>query len=415
MYTLAIYVYAALAWVVALFDKKVRKLVRGHCRTFAILQEHIRPQDRVVWFHAASLGEFEQGRPIIERLRQEHPEVHILLTFFSPSGYEVRKHYPCADTVCYLPFDTPANARRFVRLAHPRVALFIKYEFWENYLKALRRTEALVYNVSTILRPTQHFFRPWGTARPLRLFHRFFVQNEQTRQLLASVGISQATVTGDTRFDRVLAVSRQATELPVVAAFADGHPTIVVGSSWEADEAIYIPYLRQHPDWRLIIAPHVISPGRMAALEQALRGFRVVRYSTTLDAANEGSPTQEDAADGRGQALLIDCYGLLSNIYRYAHVAIVGGGFGAGIHNVLEAAVYGIPVLFGPNNRRFAEAQDLLRQRGAFQYSSSDTFARAMDSLISDPAARERAGAVAGDYVLSHAGAADAVYHAVFG
>lgn len=404
MYTLAIYLYAALVWLAALFNKKARLLVRGHCRTFSILKARIRGQDRVVWFHAASLGEFEQGRPLIERLKKECPHLHILLTFFSPSGYEVRHDYPHADTVCYLPFDTPANARRFVRLAHPEVAIFIKYEFWENYLKALRRTPARVYSVSTILRPNQYFFRPWGSPRPLRLFHHFFVQDERTRQLLAQVGIHCATVTGDTRFDRVLAIAKQAAHLLRVAQFVHGHPTLVAGSSWEGDEDIYIPYFAQHPDWRLIIAPHVVSPARLQALERRLQGRHVVRYS-----ALSASPLPPDA-----DVLLIDCYGLLSSIYRHGQVAIVGGGFGNGIHNVPEAAVYGLPVLFGPNNRRSREAQDLLRLGAAFQFTDAASFAHAMDALVADPQARLRAGHAAGQYIRDHAGASDACFRAIF-
>ena len=379
MYSLAIYIYMLCAGVVSLFNRKARLLIRGHRDTWRILRSQIGDR-RYVWFHAASLGEFEQGRPLMERLRREHPEKRILLTFFSPSGYEVRKNYEGADVVCYLPFDTPLNARKFVRLAKPEMAFFIKYEFWRNYIDVLYHQEIPVYSVSSIFRENQIFFRPYGYkyARVLRRITHLFVQNEASRELLKRLGVTQVSVVGDTRFDRVIDIRRQARELPVAeAATRQGH-VIVAGSTWPPDEDILIPYFNSHPDCRLILAPHVVSEDHLREIEQKLQR-PALRYSQA---------TPESAA--KADCLLIDGYGLLSSIYRYATVAYVGGGFGVGIHNVPEAAVYGVPVFFGPNNRKFREAQDLL-----------------------DAQALTQAGQAAGRYISNNAGATDAVFSVV--
>ncbi len=415
MYNLAIYIYSYGAKFAALFSKKIKKLVEGQRHTFDILRKGIGADDRVVWFHAASLGEFEQGRPIMERLRREHPEYKILLSFFSPSGYEVRKDYEGADVVCYLPFDTPHNARKFIRLAHPEVALFIKYEFWENYLMRLHRRHVKTYSVSSIFRPGQYFFSRFGSARALRQFDHFFVQNQQSKDLLNSIGIQAVTITGDTRFDRVLNIRNAAKPLPVVEQFMQSAEPVgapcphrkifIAGSSWELDEAIYIPYFREHPDWKLIIAPHVISESHKQSLRELLSDRHVVLY-TQVEA---GQATLDGA-----EVLIVDCFGKLSSIYRYGAVALVGGGFGAGIHNVPEAAVYGIPVLFGPNNKKFREAQALLKCGGSFEFSDADSFAAVMDCFRSDTAALVRAGKSAGSYISHNAGAADACYQAIF-
>lgn len=407
-YNLAIFLYAACAWVVALFSKKVRKMVEGHCQTYNILKKNIAKEDRVVWFHAASLGEFEQGRPIIERVKRERPELKVLLTFFSPSGYEVCKHYEGADVVCYLPFDLPGNAHWFVRMAHPEIAVFIKYEFWENYLRRLHKRGTKIYSVSSVFRQKQYFFRWWGSPHTLYHFDRFFVQNEHSKQLLAQIGIDKVQVTGDTRFDRVLSIRQQAAPLPLVEKFiANSTKVFIAGSSWEADEDIYIPYFLQHPDWRLIIAPHVVSSTRLHAIEKALSEKRkCVRYSCL---EKTGGKVPKGAS-----VLIIDCYGKLASIYRYGQVALIGGGFGAGIHNVPEAAVYGLPILFGPNNKRFVEAQALLYRGGAFEYNDANQFARIMDGFIAQPATMTQAGRIAGKYIADHAGAADACFDAIF-
>ena len=402
MYSLAIYIYMLCAGVVSLFNRKARLLIRGHRDTWRILRSQI-GDGRYVWFHAASLGEFEQGRPLMERLRREHPEKRILLTFFSPSGYEVRKNYEGADVVCYLPFDTPLNARKFVRLAKPEMAFFIKYEFWRNYIDVLYHQEIPVYSVSSIFRENQIFFRPYGYkyARVLRRITHLFVQNEASRELLKRLGVTQVSVVGDTRFDRVIDIRLQARELPVAeAATRQGH-VIVAGSTWPPDEDILIPYFNSHPDCRLILAPHVVSEDHLREIEQKLQR-PALRYSQA---------TPESAA--KADCLLIDGYGLLSSIYRYATVAYVGGGFGVGIHNVPEAAVYGVPVFFGPNNRKFREARELIEAGGCFEIHSADDFNRQADRLFADAQALTQAGQAAGRYISNNAGATDAVFSVV--
>ena len=398
MYTLAIYLYLLCVKVAALFHKKARLMVNGHRNTWRLLRSM--PKGEYYWFHAASLGEFEQGRPLMERLRRQHPEARILLTFFSPSGYEVRKNYDGADVVCYLPFDTPFNARRFVRMVQPKMVFLIKYEFWRNYIACLHHRGVPVYSVSSIFRPDQVSFRWYGRkyARCLRRVTHFFVQNEASRTLLARLGITDVTIVGDTRFDRVIDIREAARPLPLVERFAGTYRVLVAGSSWGPCEDLIIPYFNTHPNLKLVLAPHVVSADHLAEIERKLERPGV-RYS-------EATPKSVAEAD----CLIIDCYGLLSSIYRYATVAYVGGGFGVGIHNVPEAAVYGCPVLIGPNNRKFREAQDLLAAGGCIEVTDAATFAAAMDRFLGDRQALAEAGEAAGRYIHSNAGAADAIY-----
>lgn len=412
MYTLGIYIFVLGMLIAAIFHKKARKMVVGISQTYLLLRRHIKKTDRVVWFHAASLGEFEQGRPLMERLRVEHPEYKILLTFYSPSGYEVRKDYEGADLVCYLPFDTPGNALSFLRLAHPEIAIFIKYEFWTNYLITCRRKGVKTYSVSSIFRPDQYFFKwhmfgKYPTLKPLRQFDHLFVQNESSKKLLADYGINCVTVVGDTRLDRVIAIKNAAAPLPLVEQFAGNSPCFIAGSSWGPDEEIYIPYFSKHKDWKLIIAPHVISETHLKDIEKLLddNGFKSVRYTEIEKGAQSG----EGAS-----ALIVNCFGKLSSIYRYGKVALVGGGFGVGIHNVPEAAVYGIPVIFGPNNQKFREAQALRACGGSFEYQDDASFAALMDNFINNPEALQKAGEAAGGYINSNAGAAEKCFNAIF-
>lgn len=413
MYTIGIYIFVLGMLIAAIFHKKARKMVMGIGQTYLLLRRHIKKTDRVVWFHAASLGEFEQGRPLMERLRVEHPEYKILLTFYSPSGYEVRKDYEGADLVCYLPFDTPGNAFSFLRLAHPEIAIFIKYEFWTNYLITCRRKGIKIYSVSSIFRPDQYFFKwhifgKYPAIKPLRQFDHLFVQNESSKKLLADSGINCVTVVGDTRLDRVIAIKNAAAPLPLVEQFAGDSPCFIAGSSWGPDEEIYIPYFAQHKDWKLIIAPHVISETHLKEIEALLNdnGITHVRY-TQLE-KNEVPVSSEVGA------LIVNCFGKLSSIYRYGKVALVGGGFGMGIHNVPEAAVYGIPVLFGPNNQKFREAQALKACGGSFEYQDNASFAALMDNFINNPEALKKAGDAADGYINANAGATDKCFNAIF-
>ena len=281
IYNLIIYFYLLGVAVYSLFNEKVRKMWRGERAAFKVLKEKVDPNAKYVWFHAASLGEFEQGRPLMERLRQDHPEYKILLTFFSPSGYEVRKNYQGADIICYLPLDTPVSAIRFLRLIRPVMAFFIKYEFWYNYLHILKHRHVPVYSVSSIFRPDQVFFKWYGRqyGRVLNCFTHFFVQNEQSKELLAKIGITNVSIVGDTRFDRVLQIKEAAKQLPVVEKFTNGAKVFVAGSSWQPDEEIFIKYFNAHPDWKLIIAPHVIGEDHLRQIEKLLEGRKVLRYT----------------------------------------------------------------------------------------------------------------------------------------
>jgi len=401
MYNLVIYLYLLGVAVYSRFNEKVRKMWRGERDAFRILREKVDPEAKYVWFHAASLGEFEQGRPLMERLRKDHPEYKILLTFFSPSGYEVRKNYEGADIITYLPLDTITNARRFLRTVRPVAAFFIKYEFWYNYLHILKHRGVPVYSVSSIFRPEQVFFKWYGRqyGRVLKCFTHFFVQNEVSRELLGRIGITNVTVVGDTRFDRVLQIKEQAKQLTAVAAFVQDSPVFVAGSSWPPDEDIFIRYFNAHRDWKLIIAPHVIGEDHLLQIERLLAGRRVVRYTAAGQQADLAS----------AEVLIIDCFGLLSSIYHYGQVAYVGGGFGVGIHNVLEAAVWDVPVFFGPNNERFQEAQGLKAAGGGFDIDTYEAFARQMDLFRTDAAQLRAAGAKAGQYVKGKAGATEKV------
>ena len=383
--------------IASLFNKKVKKMWAGERQAVKVLKEKVDPEARYIWFHAASLGEFEQGRPLIEHLRETHPEYKILLTFFSPSGYEVRKNYEGADIICYLPLDTIRNARRFLRAIKPVMAFFIKYEFWYNYLHILQHRGVPTYSVSSIFRPDQIFFQWYGRqyGRVLKCFTHFFVQNMESKALLAKLGITDVDVVGDTRFDRVLQIKEASKQLPIVEQFtAHAQKVFVAGSSWLPDEEVFIKYFDIHKDWKLIIAPHVISDEHLSQIFELLKGRRVVRYTEA---------TEENVKDA--EVLIIDCFGLLSSIYHYGTVSYVGGGFGVGIHNVLEAAVWDIPVVFGPNNKHFQEAQGLMLVQGGFEIKDYQSFRDLMMRFETDAFFLQNAGENAGAFVKSRAGA----------
>ena len=403
MYDILMYLYLLGVAIYSLFDEKVRKMWRGEREAFSVLKSQVDPDAKYVWFHAASLGEFEQGRPLMELLRQRHPEYKILLTFFSPSGYEVRKNYQGADIICYLPLDTRVNAIRFLRLVRPVMAFFIKYEFWYNYLHILRHRKVPVYSVSSIFRPDQVFFRWYGReyAHVLRCVTRFFVQNEESKRLLEDLGLKDVMVVGDTRFDRVLQIKEAAKQLPIAEAFSRGHKVFVAGSSWPPDEDVFIPFFNQHPEWKVIIAPHVIGDEHLRQILSKLKRKTVLYTDTT--------PEEAASAD----CLVINCFGLLSSIYRYGEVAYVGGGFGVGIHNVLEAAVWGMPVIFGPNNKNFQEALGLLDAGGGFEINDDEDFVKIMDQLISDRQMLCSSSEKAGTFVNGQAGATRKVMEAL--
>ena len=420
IYNLVIYLYLLGVAIYSRFNEKVRKMWRGEREAFKILREKVDPNAKYVWFHAASLGEFEQGRPLMEQLRKDHPEYKILLTFFSPSGYEVRKNYEGADIITYLPLDTITNARRFLRTVRPVMAFFIKYEFWYNYLHILKHRGVPVYSVSSIFRPEQVFFKWYGRqyGRVLNCFTHFFVQNEISKELLAKIGITNTTVVGDTRFDRVLQIKEAAKQLPIVESFVKDAPQVfVAGSSWPPDEEIFIKYFldklsgkaerNEHKNWKLIIAPHVIGEDHLKQIEKLLEGRKVIRYTEAEKMVNGQLSMVNDY-----EVLIINCFGLLSSIYHYGNVAYVGGGFGVGIHNLLEAAVWDVPVFFGPNNQKFQEAQGL-KTSGGFEISSYEDFAAQMDRFAADDAYLQEQGQKAGHFVKGQSGATQKVLSSV--
>ena len=412
IYSFGMYLFTWGAIISSLFVKKIRHQVKGQAQTWVKLYKNIKKNDKVIWFHAASLGEFEQGRLLMERVRKNLPQYKILLTFFSPSGYEVRKDYEGADVVCYLPFDTPDNAATFLKLAHPDIVIFIKYEFWYHFLHRAHKRGAKVYSVSSIFREDQHFFKWYGMTQVLDQIDSFFVQNEQSKQLLNQINLDNVTVVGDTRFDRVIKIKQASADLPLVKTFTNGHPTFIAGSSWQPDEEIYIPYFNQHKDWKLIIAPHKITGHHLNELRGWLTDRKVLFFSEIT--TEDGQQAVDDTVLKEAEVLIIDCFGKLSSIYRYGDLALVGGGFGAGIHNVPEAAVYGIPVIFGPNNKKFQEAQALLACKGSFEFSDEASFKTLVDEFITHPEKMKQAGQAASQYIYGNAGAVDKCYQAIF-
>ncbi|MBQ9547026.1 MAG: 3-deoxy-D-manno-octulosonic acid transferase [Bacteroidales bacterium] len=412
VYSIGIYAYLFGVRVASLFNVKARQMVRGWRDTREALFRFASQcgSSPVAWFHAASLGEFEQARPVLEKFRSLHPEYKVVLTFFSPSGYEVRKNYDQADLVCYLPMDTPANARRLVQTVSPRVAFFVKYDFWFNYLDRLRRQGCRTYIFSAIFRPSHYFFRPYGKwfLRQLRqCFALIFVQNQQSLQLLRTNGVENSLLAGDTRFDRVNDIAQKAPHFDEIESFigpnADGSPcqVLMAGSSWEPDEQ----YIKRYFDHRqgalkMILAPHVISETHIASIITLFGSDNCVCYSQL-----KGDAT----AYADRKVLIIDNIGMLSSLYRYAHVAYIGGGWGRGIHNTLEAVTFGKPVVFGPNHRKFQEAQDLLALGGGFTYSDYETLQTTLDRLFDDGEAYARSSQTCTDYLHRNLGSSDLI------
>lgn len=404
LYKLGIFLYAFVVRLISPFHKKARKMIVGHKDTYKILREKVDPRAEYIWFHAASLGEFEQGRPIIEAVKEKYPHYKILLTFFSPSGYEVRKDYPLADIICYLPFDKKRNVKKFLGLIQPKMAIFIKYEFWYNFVSILHKQSIPVYMVSAIFRPEQMFFKWYGKRmqKVLHLYELLCVQDERSKQLLESVGVTAVSVCGDTRFDRVIEVSKDAKTIDLIDKFSvvareKGQKILIVGSSWPKDEDVYIPYFNTTDNLKLIIAPHEINESHLKYIESNLKR-KTIRYSQA---------SVENIADY--DCVIIDCFGLLSSIYRYGQIAYVGGGFGVGIHNVLEAAVYSVPVIFGPNFKKFIEALGLIEAGGGYSIADYNAFRGLMDEFLQYDETLVSAGKLAGDFVSQNSGAADRV------
>jgi 3-deoxy-D-manno-octulosonic-acid transferase len=414
IYNTAIAFYDFGVRIAAQFNGKAKKMIAGHSEVFDKLRSSINPNASYIWIHAASLGEFEQGRPIIEMIRREMPEKKVLLTFFSPSGYEIRKDYSGADCVCYLPFDLPTNAKKFIEIVRPEKAIFVKYEIWRNYLYALHHRNIPTYLVSAAFRPEQAFFRRYGIWYRywLRWFTHIFVQDERSKLLLQEIKINNVTIAGDTRFDRVTDIMRTRRKIPEVEKFISPDSneirpqlTFIAGSSWEPDENVYIPWINNHPDVKAIIAPHEFDDKRLQLLKNRCKNGAVLL-----------SEVKEDMTILRNnpQTLIIDCFGLLSSIYAYGDIAYIGGGFGVGIHNINEAAVYGIPVIFGPNHSKFIEANEIRVLGGGLSVDSEQSFSHIADRLLYDKREREHRGKWAGEYIAEKIGATPLIFSHIF-
>ncbi len=401
LYNLSVFVYYLAIRVYAPFNAKAKKWVKGRSHYFSRLKATIPEKEKLLWFHCASLGEFEQGRPVMEALKIHYPDHKILLTFFSPSGYDIRKNYPGADYVFYLPVDTRRNARKFIRITNPRMAFFIKYEFWYNYISELSKNKIPLVFISTAFRRSQYFFYPWGkwARKQLQKVTWFFVQNQNSLDLLHGIRVYHAEVGGDTRFDRVARLAEEYRDIPKISHFKTHTPLIVAGSTWPADEDILLELMENAKDeFKLVIAPHEIHREHVQEVMRKFGKFHPLLYSgAEMDSLL------------KSRVLIIDNIGLLSHLYRYGTMAYIGGGFGAGIHNILEAATYSKPVIFGPNYHKFNEAKELIKSNGAFVARNSAELSKIVHDLLNKKDKYEHAAATAGDYVKSNTGATQLV------
>lgn len=401
LYNLGIGAYSLAIKLAAPFYEKAGLLRKGRKEVWNKIRNFQRGKERLVWFHAASLGEFEQGRPVIEKLKQIQPETRVLLTFFSPSGYEIRKNYNGADYILYLPADTPRNARKLINAFRPDAAVFIKYEFWYHYLHELNKNNIPVYLISAIFRPEQPFFKNWGRLhrQMLSFFRCLYVQDKRSVELLENIGIQNVKLTGDTRFDRVKQIASHAKTIQKAEQFCQGQPTVVCGSTWPPDEDILMEYINHYSgNYKWIIVPHEIHETHIKSILTKCHK-RIALYS------------EENRNFADAEVLVIDCIGLLSSIYQYGKIAYIGGGFGVGIHNTLEAAAYGIPVIFGPKYRKFNEAVALIEQGGGFSIQNGKDLQELLNSLIGSPSITATAGEKALQYVNSQLGATDIICH----
>ena len=357
IYNIGIVIYGLLIRLASLFNAKAKLFVEGRKNVFAKIAQKISPSDRPIWYHFASLGEFEQGRPVLEKLKLAYPLQKVVVTFFSPSGYEIRKNYTLADGIFYLPLDTAGNARKFVALVNPKLAIFTKYEFWHHYFKTLHQKNIPIYLISGIFRPNQLFFKWYGGfyRNILGFVKHFFVQNEESVALLKQLGINEVSLCGDTRFDRVYENAEHPKKIAEIEAFCQDAPTLVAGSTWPADEKLLADLIAKNPDWKFIIAPHEIDASHISDIEHAFPNTLKFSAFNSQLASHPVHPTLPDA-----NILIIDNIGMLSSLYQYGQLAYIGGGFGAGIHNTLEAVAFGLPVIFGPKYDKFQEAKDLV-------------------------------------------------------
>lgn len=415
LYRIGLCVFALLMKLVALWHPKARLWVRGRKGLLERIVTEVDSSKPSIWFHFASLGEFEQGRPVMEALKKERPDTKLIITFFSPSGYEIRKNYELADHVFYLPLDTPQHAAAFIHSIRPQLAVFTKYEYWYFYFRELSRQQIPLYIISGIFRKDQVFFTWYGALhrRMLGFVRHFFVQNQESVNLLGSLGFSNSTLNGDTRFDRVCELARQPKTLPEIKNFCSNSPVFIAGSTWPEDEALLAKLLQHYPNWKLIIAPHEVGDTQIHDLMKRFQEGQAIRY-TELGSQNlkVNNPTshklQAASLNTQYSVLIIDTIGLLSSLYQFADVAYIGGGFGKGIHNTLEAAAYGVPVIFGPNYQKFQEAKDLISATAGFTITNEVDLLNVM-RVLQDKSTRTEAGKAAGAYVKSQVGASESV------
>ena len=406
LYSLGIAAYTAAIKAVAPWKPKARKWVEGRRGIFERLQATIGKSDRpVVWIHASSLGEFEQGRPVIEMIHECYPEYRILLTFFSPSGYEIRKDFAAADWVFYLPADTPRNVHRFLDIVKPEFAVFVKYDYWLNYLKELKKRKIHTYIFSSLFRRNSIFFKPWGWMfrRALGTFELIFVQNEESKRLLAEIGFDNVIVAGDTRFDRAAALPAQASRYPLIEHFKGESRLFIVGSSWRPDEDLLVPFVNAHTDVKFVIAPHEMEQPRIERLINECAGG-VVRYSECR--------TERDVEGAR--VLIIDVIGILNQLYQYADWVYIGGGFGVCIHNTQEPATYGVPIAFGPKYHKFKEACDMIALGACASVTTTEELEEWFAPLKADEKRRAHFARIAADYIAANKGATELIVRTIF-
>ena len=391
--------------IVALFNNKIRLFVDGRKPVFKILSNKIKAYDKTIWFHAASLGEYEQGLPVMERMKSRFPNHLIVLTFFSPSGYEVRKNNNIANVTVYLPLDTQSNVNQFLKLVRPDMVFFIKYEYWPNYLNALQNKEIPTYLISGIFREKQVFFKWYGGfyRKALDAFEHFFVQNSGSKELLLKLGKTNVTVSGDTRFDRVTEILKQNNELDFIEEFKNNTLTVVIGSSWPKDEALLVNYIKTANNVKFIIAPHNINKDQIANLQNQISKKTVLFSSLNLKDVGASKLTDYDV-------FIIDTIGILTKIYSYADIVYVGGGFGnPGVHNILEPAIYGVPIVIGPNYSHFAEATALVKMEGCISIANQEDLNEALDKLIQNAAVRYEKGHICSTFVEMNKNASETI------
>ena len=408
LYNLVVVLASQLLKIVALFSPKMKLFVDGRKSVFQTLANKIQSSDKTIWFHAASLGEYEQGLPVIEAIKQQFPNHKIVVTFFSPSGYEVRKNNTVADVTIYLPLDTISNAKQFIKLVHPEMAFFIKYEYWPNYLNELKNQNIKTYLISGILRENQAFFKWYGGfyRNALKTFDYFFVQNESSKTLLKSIGFNNVKVSGDTRFDRVVSILERNNSLDFIEQFKDNKTTIVIGSSWPKDESLLVNYINQSTDdVKFIIAPHNIKQEQISNLKNQIQK-KTILYSEKDEMLKQ---VQHDKIEAF-QVFIIDTIGILTKIYSYADIAYVGGGFGnPGVHNILEPATFGVPVVIGPNFSHFVETTALVNMEGCISIQNQNQLNEAFDLLLHNEDERLEKGHICSTFVQMNKGATQTI------